>query len=502
MWTLTRNRSWMLATNVLFVTGLLALLVMRFDTMPVLVGLAGMGAAAMLALMPQVAVNLASILLYANIPAAFRSVAPGTQILAGAFFLVLAVACARRFILDGRMAFDRTLGLMLALAAVMLVATFWAVDRNVAFARIIQFGTEGILLYWLMLQTVQTRRALRGVMWSVAMTAALLASLSIYQVATGDYAQKFGGLAQRQLRHEIEAQLAGTHLPRPGPAAVRVSDRAAGPVADPNRHAQNLLLALPLALYLMRRQRRATAKLVTLGIAGAITLGIVLTYSRGAFLAIGLLVAAAALWRVVHRIRLLVGLVVLVLIACIAAPTYVQRVGTIVNSLALLDEDTEETPDPAIRGRATEMLAALAAFVDHPLIGVGPGQYTPFYSQMYQQRSDVKFRSIAVPREPHDLYVAIAAETGLIGFTLFIGMVAWLARDLATARRIFRESDPDLSRLSTALLFSVLVYLGCGLFLHLAYERYFWFLLGTAGAALQIARRESWRAVLTEEADA
>jgi hypothetical protein len=32
------------------------------------------------------------------------------------------------------------------------------------------------------------------------------------------------------------------------------------------------------------------------------------------------------------------------------------------------------------------------------------------------------------------------------------------------------------------------------LFLHLAYERYFWFLLGIAGAGLEIMRQETRRA--------
>ena len=47
---------------------------------------------------------------------------------------------------------------------------------------------------------------------------------------------------------------------------------------------------------------------------------------------------------------------------------------------------------------------------------------------------------------------------------------------------------------------SIVVYLGCGLFLHLAYERYFWFLLGTAGAALQLMRQEARRSLRTPQA--
>lgn len=494
MWaTETRVRSVGIAPAAV-VAATIALLVARFDAIPVLLAGAAIAIVIALVMWPAAAIGLAAGLVVGNVSAAFRETFPPAAMFAGAFAPVLAIPFIRRFIVDGRVAFDRTLGWMLALLGVMLLSSFRAVDQPVAIARILQFAAEGLVLYWLLLQVVRTRELLRVALWGIAVTMAALAALSVYQEVSGNYRQQFGGLAQRQLRHELAAAAAGKARPDPGKAAVRVSERAAGPVGDPNRHAQNLLMALPLAVYLAGRRVRWPRRLSAAAVAALIGIGIPLTYSRGAFIALALLVGAAVGWRFLHRGRVALALAAGAAVFAVTMPAYSARIGTILNSVALLDDTRgADDADAAIRGRATEMLAAFHAFADHPLLGVGPGQYTPFYSVAYQQRDDVKFRTLSIPREPHNLFLAIAAELGLAGLVVFVALVTGLAVNLSRARRRWLHVDLDMSRLATALLLALMAYVACGLFLHLAYERYFWFLLGTAGAALNILRREEAR---------
>ncbi len=49
----------------------------------------------------------------------------------------------------------------------------------------------------------------------------------------------------------------------------------------------------------------------------------------------------------------------------------------------------------------------------------------------------------------------------------------------------------DYAYLATAMLLSLAAYLGSGVFLHLAYERYFWFLVAIANATILVLRREA-----------
>jgi O-antigen ligase len=114
----------------------------------------------------------------------------------------------------------------------------------------------------------------------------------------------------------------------------------------------------------------------------------------------------------------------------------------------------------------------------------------PFYSKQYQLDPDVKLRQVATQRRAHDLYVEMAAGSGLLGLVLFISMPLILLRNLWRARRSCAVTQPRLASLATCCGFAIIAYLGTGIFLHLSFERYYWFLLALAAAALHVIRRE------------
>jgi O-antigen ligase len=135
------------------------------------------------------------------------------------------------------------------------------------------------------------------------------------------------------------------------------------------------------------------------------------------------------------------------------------------------------------------MLAALAAYTDHAVLGVGPGQYLPYYSVEYQGKPEISIRELAEPRRAHSLYLEIAAETGTIGLLVFLAIPLLLLRDLGRIRRALSKRRPDLARLAAAFTLSIVAYLGTGAFLHLSYERYYWFMIGLASAAVGVLGR-------------
>jgi O-antigen ligase len=134
------------------------------------------------------------------------------------------------------------------------------------------------------------------------------------------------------------------------------------------------------------------------------------------------------------------------------------------------------------------MLAALAAYVDHPLIGVGPGQYVTFHSEHYQSLPEISIRDLAEPRRAHNLYLEFAAETGTIGLIVFMAIPLLLLRDLELLRRAAWRYSPKRARLAAGFSLAILSYLGTGVFLHLAYERYYWLMIGMTAAAVGILR--------------
>jgi len=444
----------------------------------------------------QAAVFVAIFLLYTNLPvvAAQRGLVPHAA--AMVVPLLLAVAAVNQIIVWRRgVVIDRTLLLMTGLLALFLLGTLWAEGYAPAMRRIGAFITEGLVIYFLIRNAVRTVPDMQRAARAVVLAATLLASLAVIQAASGQYDQDFMGLAQRNLeRFDGQATSAMSR------DEMGLEDRARGPVNDPNRFAQILLMAAPLGLALtLNAGRRGGVVLGGLKLL-LILAAVFFTYSRGGLLTLILLTLLLAPLRFVRPGKLAAALVVVALAAPIAIPGLGARISSIGGVGGLFGQEQVEADGPT-RGRTTAMLSALAAFVDHPVLGVGPGQYVPYHALRYQSLPEISFREIAVPRRAHNLYLEIAAEMGTVGLLLFLTIPFLLLKDLETVRRALAPGRPDLARWAAVFMMTLFAYLGSGMFLHLAFERYYWLMIGlTASAAAVLhAAALSEKAALSEE---
>jgi hypothetical protein len=414
-----------------------------------------------------------------------------TKIVAAFIPLLLCIPLLHHLLINREIIIiDRTFLLMLAFLMVLIASSFLAQDFDFATDWIITFVQEGLVLYLLIINVVRKFATLRRAIWVLMLTGAFLGALSLYQELTGSYQQQFGGLAIRGLQYETEESryLASLGEPR---TKIRLADRAQGPIDDANRYAQNMLYLLPLALFQFWGARSRGVRLSAALAGGLILCGVLLSYSRGAFLTMVLLLLVMASTRYLRFSKLLISGVVLFLLMVVAAPGYLVRLDTIRGVEGLFSDTAEVRPDGPTRGRVTEMLAAFTVFLDHPVLGVGPGQYLHFYSKDYQLNPDIAFRHLAKDRRAHTLYFEIAAETGLIGFTIFMMIVLLILYDLWQARCRWAHSHPALANTAMAFCLGIVAYLGTAIFLHFSFQRYYWLLLALAGATLQICRSET-----------
>ena len=460
-------------------------LVQRFDAPPLLAVVALLLGATALLLWPDSATLLTVFLLYINFPAVLTKAHGVPAIVAGAFTLLLGIPLVRIVVLRREpLRVDRTIYLMLVLLAVLVVSSFFAKDKGIALDAVQSYVLEGLVLYWLFINVIRDAATLRRVIWTSLSAGAFLSSLSLYQTATGSYDQEFGGLARRRFETTEEDP------EREGPQKREKWDRASGPQLDPNRFGQILIVLIPLAVYLHRTARSRTSRLWGAGLGLLILAGILITLSRGAFITLVLMAGTMMGLRWIRTSRMAVCILLLAL-AAPAVPFLLDRVSSISNSSKLVGDQPggSRTADGAMRGRMTLMLAALYTFADHPIVGVGPGQFPPFYSQKYGRDPSIKFRDLPPGSwRAHSLYLEIAAETGAIGLVAFFTVVGVILRRLWRARRVCLPEHPELSDLATAYFLSLVAYLTTAVFLHLTYQRYYWFLLATAGAALAVLR--------------
>jgi O-antigen ligase len=206
-----------------------------------------------------------------------------------------------------------------------------------------------------------------------------------------------------------------------GPASfIRdASLRIYGTFDQPNPYAGYINLPLSIALALMLLGSNWKTRILAGVTAFFLATAEFLTQSRGGEVAI----AAALLFIVtvgIPRLRVVVGLLSLASLVGAAAylagliPIYLfnpilTRLGLVGISLSKPTDQTFSTAE-----RLAHWIAGLRMFFDHPLLGVGIGNYAQAYPQYF----------VTIFTDPlghaHNYYINIAAETGSIGLIAYL----------------------------------------------------------------------------------
>ncbi len=211
--------------------------------------------------------------------------------------------------------------------------------------------------------------------------------------------------------------------------------RMVGPFADNLRIGSFATVLLPLALWLAL-ERHALLAL------GAVALSAVTVVLTGARMNLVMLaVAGGALLARLPR-RWALGTLVIGLVAAAGAtalsPAMQERLTRVAAVTAALDF---ESVDYALSGRLYIWDTAARMVLDRPLTGVGAGAFGAAYDRYASRPGDV-FQSThpeaEKPYHAHQMYVSIAAESGLVGLSAilaaFVLVVRWYARAPAPRR--------------------------------------------------------------------
>lgn len=370
---------------------------------------------------------------------------------------------------------------IIAYVLTLLLSSTVAEDPGLSDAKTIE-ATKGFILYVLVLLLVTTPERARAGAWALVAGAALLSAIGLTQVATGTFDSDYGGLARMEWARVYED--------------VRDA-RLAGPVGDPNFFAQILLIVFPFAFLLGLRERSIGLRFLALGAAAAVTATVVLTYSRGGAVALGIVAVCCLFAARPSRARLLFGGALLVTgLALLPATDFGRRLETL-EQLGPGQEDPVEM-DTSLRVRILYARVAWRMFLDHPVLGAGAGNYTVHYYDYANEvgSSSPEYDKAGGDHYPHNLYLEVASETGLVGLITFGTVILLLFGNLYRAGAAhFREGDHLTAALASALLIAILGYLVSSLFLHGHFQRHLWILLGLSAAIVRMAptpRTPAW----------
>jgi len=343
-----------------------------------------------------------------------------------------------------------------------------------SFSDLVRAIFEGLGLFFLVINAIRTPQILRGSLWSLMATGALMGTVTGHQYLTNNYHSDYGGLAQAD-------QLGFSEVNERGVSVVRA--RSAGPIGEKNRYAQNMLMLLPIGVCLALTERRRWLQYLAWGATGLTVVGWAVTFSRGSVVGLaGAIVAAVCLGYLRPRVLGVMGITAVLFIAVM--PAYRERITSLLAASQLISSSQpSDAVDGSLRSRATIMLAAANVIAENPLLGVGQGMF-PSYAREYGKKSG--YSALEGNWEAHNLYLGIGADSGLLGLSCFLGALGVVIVRLHRIRRQFLETDPRIALTATALVFMLLIYLMSGMFLHFSYIRYFWLMFAIASATATI----------------
>jgi O-antigen ligase len=237
-----------------------------------------------------------------------------------------------------------------------------------------------------------------------------------------------------------------------------------------NDLALQLLIAITQFMYLL--YQREVWKHIVAGAAMLVALMYMLkTASRGALLAVIILAFISFVFSK-NRMRLALIGVPAALASLLLVPSSVLHRLTLLGlhpqTLAVNDLDDESAVASQIQ-RMALLRQSIEFAITHPLVGVGPGQFSVAATGDAEQQG-----THATWLGTHNSYTQVASECGIPAFLFYVSVIALT---LVSNFRIFRRTAglaeySDLSALAFCMFSTSLVYAICTFFFHIAYSSY------------------------------
>ncbi len=353
---------------------------------------------------------------------------------------------------------------------------FWAYDEEVAADAFFSLMRE-VMVVLLMLAVLQSMDDLRAVSRAILGGLTVISILGAISAFLGDYDLRFWGLTNFAVAHI---------------AGLVDSYRFIGPLTDPNAMGRILLLGIPFGIYELLGARTIIGRLTALACLVSLLTGVVLTYSRGAMLALAVTMIFI-IWKHKHQLGRLALILVpsaVILLGSLPA-SYWDRAQVLLGLTAEKTIGAVET-DESVDNRLEEMLAAVEVFKDHPVLGAGIENYPTLFERYTLEHH---FRQRFEPRQAHSEILRVAADMGLMGLVVYLTMWGICTLNAARVHALLAAIDPRNANLAFAIMLALIGYFCASLVLHESYARNPWLILGMALALPQCVRN------LTRETD-
>lgn len=247
------------------------------------------------------------------------------------------------------------------------------------------------------------------------------------------------------------------------------SIRVSGLATNANQAARYFIIALVFFYYLRSKTEKPFLKFFYLVGIFITFFGVFFTVSRSGML---LLFGALGLILIFQpRVKNKVGLILLTIVALVVLSFFAESIFRIIGDIFPAIQEGSDT----VGLRYNLWRAGWNMWLDHPITGVGIGQYN-YLLRHYMvgfEGPTVNFAS------PHNTYVQVLSETGIIGFILFMAM---LIRSFQNLWPTALEIDEEFRSLRDTWFIVLLVISVGGISITDLGNKVFWMVLGVSAA--------------------
>lgn len=219
-----------------------------------------------------------------------------------------------------------------------------------------------------------------------------------------------------------------------------------GVFSDPNDLAACFVFSLPLLYF---GGLKISRKKVFFGCAAAVLISAILaTQSRGGMLGLIAVLFAGWLLDAGKRGKNLLVLIGAAVLIAIIFPSNVERLESIF--------DRERDSAGSIQARITSLKSGIDSFLQNPLLGVGVA--------CFEIAEGATHGNVGKWNAAHNMWIEVAAETGVFGLAGFVGCLFSILKSLARVRRS-ASNDLKVRSMAEGLLCSAVGFMVCGTFL-------------------------------------
>lgn len=273
------------------------------------------------------------------------------------------------------------------------------------------------------------------------------------------------------------------------------TDRLSGGISDPNFLAATLVPALVVATFVaLWPGQRALVRILLAPVLVAGLIAVFETQSRGGLIALAVALVAVPLAAGPIRPRV----IAVTLVATSLATAYFVLAASTQSRERVADFSAESSS-----GRTDQWQIALQMTADHPVLGVGLGNYPVEQAAYTAGNLNLVLVEQLLRLRPvvHNTYLEMASELGLGALVLVLMLcLGPLLVGVRALRRTAGRVEPTLELGLRALLPATLALLVAYFFLSGIYEKQLWLLLGVLLAGATLAERAAAPGRLATEA--